>query len=57
MGDVGDQEGGGGEEGNKKQQFYQQINEMESQCRATIKQAELAAYEEKIQRKENEKLI
>ena len=57
MGDVGDQDANGGEEGNKKQQFYQQINEMESQCRASIKQAELAAYEEKIQRKENEKLI
>jgi len=29
MGDA-DKEGEGGDEGNKKQQFYQQINEMES---------------------------
>lgn len=30
---------------------------MESQCRASIKQAEVLAFDEKIQRKENEKLI
>ena len=57
MGDVGDQDANAGEEGSKKQQFYQQINEMESQCRASIKQAESVAFEEKNLRKENEKLI
>ena len=57
MGEMKEKEGEKDNEENKRQQFFAMISDMEQKCMSSIKLSEDSAFQERSQRKDNEKSI